>query len=115
MPAMSAREPGIVGVALTDERLTAGIIVDGIHVDRIVVRAAFSAKNRNNIALVSDAMPTVGTEQDQFELMGRQIRLRDGRLVCENGTLAGAHLNLASAVKNAATFVGMFLDQTLRA
>jgi N-acetylglucosamine-6-phosphate deacetylase len=44
MPAMSAREPGIVGVALTDERLTAGIILDGIHVDPLVVRAAFSAK-----------------------------------------------------------------------
>src|SRR6266851_3833121 len=63
MPAMSAREPGIVGVALTDERLTAGIILDGIHVDPLVVRAAFSAKNRSNIALVSDAMPTVSTEQ----------------------------------------------------
>ena len=41
MPAMSAREPGIVGLALTDERLTAGMIVDGIHVDPVVVRAAF--------------------------------------------------------------------------
>ena len=76
MPAMSAREPGIIGLALTDERLTAGMIVDGIHVDPVVVRAAFSAKNRNNIALVSDAMPTVGTEQDHFELMGSQIHLR---------------------------------------
>src|SRR3984893_330687 len=115
MPAMSAREPGIVGVALTDERLTAGIIVDGIHVNPVVVRAAFSAKNRNNLALVSDAMPTVGTDRDHFELMGRQIHLRCGRLVSENGTLAGAHLSLASAVKNAVTFGGIFLDEALRA
>src|ERR1700687_3967545 len=71
MPAMSAREPGIVGVALTDERLTAGIILDGIHVDPLVARAAFSAKNRSNIALVSDAMPTVCTEHAHFELLGR--------------------------------------------
>jgi N-acetylglucosamine-6-phosphate deacetylase len=115
MPAMSAREPGIVGVALTDERLTAGIILDGIHVDPLVVRAAFSARNRRHIALVSDAMPTVGTEQDHFELMGRQIQLRHGRLVSENGTLAGAHLELASAVKNAVTLVGISLDDALRA
>jgi N-acetylglucosamine-6-phosphate deacetylase len=115
MPAMSAREPGIVGVALTDERLTAGIIVDGLHVDPLVVQAAFSAKNRSNIALVSDAMPTVGTEQVHFELMGRQIQLRQGRLVSENGTLAGAHLDLASAVKNAVTLVGISLDDALRA
>src|SRR5712672_696900 len=115
MPAMSAREPGIVGVALTDERLTAGIIVDGIHVDPLVARAAFAAKDRSNIALVSDAMPTVGTKQDHFELMGRQIQLRDGRLVSENGTLAGAHLDLASAVKNAVTLAGISLDDALRA
>ena len=115
MPAMSAREPGIVGVALTDERLTAGIILDGIHVDPLVARAAFSAKDRSNIALVSDAMPTVGTRQDHFELMGRHIQLRCGRLVSENGTLAGAHLDLASAVKNAVTLVGIPLDDALRA
>ena len=115
MPAMSARQPGIVGVALTDQRLTAGIIVDGIHVDPRVVRAAFSAKDRSNIALVSDAMPTVGTGLDHFELMGRQIQLRHGRLVSENGTLAGAHFELASAVKNAVTLVGISLDDALRA
>jgi N-acetylglucosamine-6-phosphate deacetylase len=115
MPAMSAREPGIVGIALTDERLTAGIIVDGIHVDPLVARAAFSAKDPGRIALVSDAMPTVGTGQDHFELMGREIRLRQGRLVSENGTLAGAHLELASAVKNAVTLVGISLDDALRA
>jgi N-acetylglucosamine-6-phosphate deacetylase len=113
MPAMSAREPGIVGVALTDDRVTAGIILDGVHVDPLVVRAAFLAKNSSNIALVSDAMPTVGTEQNRFELMGRQIELRQGRLASENGTLAGAHLELASAVKNAVTLVGIPLDDAL--
>jgi len=114
MPAMGARDPGIVGVALTDERLTAGIILDGIHVDPLVVRAAFSAKGPSKIALVSDAMPTVGTVQNHFELMGRRIELREGRLVSENGTLAGAHLEMSSAVRNAATRAGISLDDALR-
>lgn len=115
MPAMSARAPGIVGVALADARLTAGIILDGIHVDPLVARAAFAAKAPGTMALVSDAMPTVGTELDRFELMGRQIRLRGGRLVSDEGTLAGAHLNLASAVRNAVRLVGLSLDDALRA
>lgn len=115
MPAMSAREPGIVGVALTDKRLTAGLICDGIHVDPLVARAAFSSGNGSNIALVSDAMPTVGTDKDHFDLMGRQIRLRNGRLVSESGTLAGAHLDMASAVRNAVTLVGISIDDALRA
>jgi N-acetylglucosamine-6-phosphate deacetylase len=115
MPAMSAREPGIVGTALADARLTAGIILDAIHVDTLVVRAAFAAKGWRNLALVTDAMPTVGTERDSFNLMGRQIQLRSGRLVSENGTLAGAHLDMASAVRNAVTLVGVSLDDALRA
>jgi N-acetylglucosamine-6-phosphate deacetylase len=115
MPAMSARVPGIVGVALADKRLTAGLILDGIHVDPLVARAAFAAKAPGTIALVSDAMPTVGTEQDRFELMGREIRLRGDRLVSDDGTLAGARLDLASAVRNAVTLVGLSLDDALRA
>ncbi|GAC1626611.1 MAG: N-acetylglucosamine-6-phosphate deacetylase [Bradyrhizobium sp.] len=115
MPALSAREPGIVAVALTDERLTPGIIVDGIHIDPLVARAAFSSRNGRNIALVSDAMPTVGTEHDHFELMGRRIQLRHGRLASESGTLAGAHLDMASAVRNVVDPVGISLDQALRA
>ena len=55
----------------TEPRLTAGLIVDGIHVDPVSVRAAFAAKGADRIALVTDAMPTVGTSLDHFELMGR--------------------------------------------
>src|SRR5262249_2773927 len=87
MPPMSAREPGIVGAALADDRLTAGLIVDGIHVDPISVRAAFAAKGCERIALVTDAMPTVGASQDRFELVGRTITLANGRLTTQEGTL----------------------------
>ncbi len=101
MPPFSARDPGIVGAALAERRLTAGLIVDGIHVDPVSVRAAFTAKGADRIALVTDAMPTVGTSLDRFDLMGRTIKLADGRLTSEEGTLAGAHLDMASAVRNA--------------
>src|SRR5690242_15647982 len=87
MPAFSAREPGIVGAALSEPRLTAGLIVDGIHVDPVSVRTAFAAKGADRIALLTDAMPTVGTPLDQFDLVGRTIRLPDGRLTTEKGTL----------------------------
>jgi len=53
--------------------------------------------------------------ESQADLMGTQIRLRDGRLVSENGTLAGSHLDMASAVRNAVTLAGLSLDDALRA
>jgi N-acetylglucosamine-6-phosphate deacetylase len=115
MPPLSAREPGIVGVALADNRLTAGLIVDGIHVDPISVRAAFAAKGCERIALVTDAMPTVGTSKDRFELVGRTITLTNGRLTTAEGTLAGAHLDMATAVRNAVKLVQLPLEDALRA
>ena len=115
MPPFSARAPGIVGTALSEPRLTAGLIVDGIHVDPVSVRAAFAAKGADRIALVTDAMPTVGTSLDRFELVGRAIKLVDGRLTTEEGTLAGAHLDMASAVRNAVRLAKVPLEDALRA
>ena len=115
MRALSARDPGIIGVALAEDRLTAGLIVDGFHIDPVSVRAAFAAKGSNRIALVTDAMPTVGTSLDRFELVGRTIRLVNGRLSTEEGTLAGAHLDMASAVRNAVSLAHIPLDHALRA
>lgn len=115
MPPLSARAPGIIGTALAEHRLTAGIIVDGIHVDPVSVRAAFVAKGADRIALVTDAMPTVGTPLEHFELVGRTIKLADGKLTTEQGTLAGAHLDMATAVRNAVRLAQVSLEDALRA
>jgi len=115
MPPLAAREPGIAGAALADHRLTAGLIVDGLHVDPVSVRAAFAAKGHARIALVTDAMPTVGASLDRFELMGRTITLAGGRLATGGGTLAGAHLDMASAVRNAVALAHLPLEDALRA
>jgi N-acetylglucosamine-6-phosphate deacetylase len=115
MPPLSARAPGIIGAALAEHRLTAGLIVDGIHVDPISVRVAFAAKGFDRIALVTDAMPTVGTSLDRFELVGQTITLADGRLTTEGGALAGAHLDMASAVRNAVRLAHVPLKDALRA
>ncbi len=115
MPPLSAREPGIIGTALAEPALTAGLIVDGIHVDPVSVRAAFAAKGCERIALVTDAMPTVGTSLSDFALMGRTIRLVDGRLATESGTLAGAHLDMATAVRNAVALAQLPVEDALRA
>jgi N-acetylglucosamine-6-phosphate deacetylase len=115
MPALSARAPGIVGTALSERRLTAGLIVDGMHVDPVAVRSAFAAKGADRIALVTDAMPTVGASLDRFELVGRTVKLAGGRLTTEDGTLAGAHLDMASAVRNAVRLAELALEDALRA
>jgi N-acetylglucosamine-6-phosphate deacetylase len=114
MPPFAGRDPGIVGTAFAEPRLIAGIILDGIHVDPVSVRAAFAAKGAGGITLVSDAMPSVGADLNAFELMGRTISLCDGRLIGADGTLAGAHLDMASAVRNAVNLAKLPLEDALR-
>ena len=113
MSQLSAREPGLVGAALEDDRLFAGIICDGIHVDRAGLRIAFRCKGRDRLMLVTDAMPLVGTNDRQFTLQGRQITLHENRLTGPNGTLAGAHLTMIEAVRNAVALLDISLVDAL--
>jgi N-acetylglucosamine-6-phosphate deacetylase len=113
MSQLTAREPGLVGAALADDRLFSGIICDGIHVDRAGLRVAFRCKGRDRLMLVTDAMPLVGTDDRQFILQGRRITLHDNRLTGPDGTLAGAHLTMIEAVRNAVALVGIPLADAL--
>jgi N-acetylglucosamine-6-phosphate deacetylase len=113
MSQLTAREPGLVGAALGDDRLFAGIICDGIHVERSGLRIAFRCKGRDRLMLVTDAMPLVGTNDRQFMLQGRPIALHENRLTGPDGTLAGAHLTMIEAVRNAVAFLEIPLVDAL--
>ena len=113
MSQLDAREPGLVGAALQDDRLFAGIICDGIHVVRAGLRIAFRCKGRDRLMLVTDAMPLVGTNDRRFSLQERQITLHENRLTGPDGTLAGAHLTMIEAVRNAVALLEIPLADVL--
>ncbi|CAO3408267.1 N-acetylglucosamine-6-phosphate deacetylase [Azospirillum largimobile] len=114
MPGIANRQPGPAGAALADRRPWCGLIADGHHVHPLMMRAALAARPRGRMMLVTDAMPPTGTDADSFELNGRTIYRRDGRLVLADGTLAGADLDMATAVRNAGTLIGLPLEESLR-
>ena len=114
MSQLSGREPGTVGAALDDQRSWCGIIVDGAHTDPVVLRIALRCKPHNRFLLVTDAMPSVGTTQDWFELQGRRIRVRGYSCVDEDGRLAGSNIDMASCVRNAVAMLGVSLPEAVR-
>ena len=113
MSQLTAREPGVVGAALGDERLFAGIICDGIHVDPLSLRLAIRCKGRDRLILITDAMPPVGTDLRHFLLQGRRITLQGTCLAGPDGTLAGAHLTMMQAVHNAVALLGVGIADAL--
>jgi N-acetylglucosamine-6-phosphate deacetylase len=113
MSQLTAREPGVVGAALDDERLFAGIICDGLHVDPLSLRVAMRCKGPDRLMLITDAMPLVGTDVRHFLLQGRRITLQGARLTAPDGTLAGAHLTMMQAVRNAVALLGVGIADVL--
>ena len=108
MSQLTAREPGVVGAALLDDRSWCGIIVDGHHVDPRVLKISLRAAPLRRFMLVTDAMPSVGGRK-AFTLNGEPITVEDGRCVNAAGTLAGSDLDMASAVRNAVTLLDVDL------
>ena len=113
MPPLAARAPGPVGAALADPEAWASLIVDLRHVAAESLKVAIAARGWQRTLLVTDAMPPVGTDQRRFTLQGRIIARRDGRLTADDGTLAGADLDMATAVGNAVRHLGLPLTAAL--
>ena len=120
MSQITGREPGAVGVALSRKDAFAGIILDGHHVDYDNARLAWTIKNENKkthdqrLFLVSDAMATVGSNDARFNLFGIDIKVFEGKLTTEDGTLAGAHLTLLESVKNAVLELDININDALK-
>ena len=114
MSPLTSRQPGVVGAALEDPRPWCGVIVDGVHVDPVVLKLALRLRPHDRFMLVTDAMPCVGAAQKSFELQGKRIEVRDGACYDEAGTLAGSALDMASAVRNAVRLLGLDLAAASR-
>ncbi|MFS2108600.1 N-acetylglucosamine-6-phosphate deacetylase [Sphingomonas sp. Sphisp140] len=109
MSPLGSREPGMVGAALDSPELTCGVIVDGHHVNPATLRLALRCKPSSGFMLVTDAMPSVGSDASAFLLQGRRITVQDGACRSDDGTLAGSHLDMAAAVRNAMSMLDVDL------
>ena len=111
MPPMLSRQPGPVAAALESPDAFYGLIVDGEHVDPASLRLAL--RGLGHPMLVTDAMPPVGGKRASFNLYGNEISVKGGQLRRNDGTLAGAFLTMAQAVKNCVQMLGLTLEQAL--
>ena len=114
MSPLTGREPGTVGAALEDAASWCGIIVDGLHTSPVVLRIALRCKPLERFMLVTDAMPSVGTNFTSFELQGRRILVSGSVCVDEDGRLAGSNIDMASCIRNTVQMLGVSLPQAVR-
>ncbi len=114
MPAMGHRDPGPVGLFLTDPRPTVEVIADGIHLHPATLRLVMAARGSRSTALVTDAVAPGGLSDGDYDLLARRVTVRDGAVRLPDGTLAGSTLTLDRAVRNAVRLAGASWQDAVR-
>jgi N-acetylglucosamine-6-phosphate deacetylase len=103
MRPLDHRSPGILGSVLTDDRISADIIADGIHLDPAIVKLFAEAKGTDRAVLITDAISATGMPDGRYRLGSFEVDVHDGKCTL-NGKLAGSVLTLDRAVRNLARF-----------
>jgi N-acetylglucosamine-6-phosphate deacetylase len=113
MRRLDHRDPGLLGAVLTHPALTADIIVDGLHVDPVIVDLFMRAKGVEGAVLITDGISATGMPDGTYKLGLYEVQVCGNR--CEShGKLAGSVLTLDRAVHNAMTFAALSFQNSLR-
>ena len=113
MRALDHREPGILGVVLTDDNLFAELICDGIHSTPEMVKIWWRSKGLERAILVTDGMSATGMPDGEYQLGEITVQVANGR-ASFGDVLAGSVLTLDRALTNFVAFTGATVEQGLR-
>lgn len=108
------RAPGAIGAALLDERVTVGLIADGVHSHPASLRLAFQMKHASRIALVTDMMAAAGMPPGTYALGDQQVIVDGTSARLADGTLAGSLLTMDQAVRNMVRWTDATIFDALR-
>jgi len=114
MRPLDHRDPGIIAEVLTDARLSADVIADGIHVAPPVVQLFLQAKGVERAVLITDAISATGMPDGHYHLGPIEVDVKDGKCT-SGGSLAGSVLTMDRAVRNVTNFAGWSLRSAVRA
>jgi N-acetylglucosamine-6-phosphate deacetylase len=114
MRPLDHRSPGILGAVLTDRRVSADIIADGVHLDPAIVKLFADAKGAAQTVLITDAISATGMPEGRYRLGSFEVDVRDGKCMV-GGKLAGSVLTMDRAVRNLARFAEWDLPRAVAA
>jgi N-acetylglucosamine-6-phosphate deacetylase len=109
------RDPGPIGAMIVDGRVTAGLIVDGLHSHPAAVAGAWKLFGPSRLALVTDAMAAAGVGDGNYHIGDNPVHVEQGRVINKDGRLAGSTLNMDEAVRNLMDFTGCSLADAVAA
>jgi N-acetylglucosamine-6-phosphate deacetylase len=109
MTALQHRNPGVVGAALSDERVSCEVIADTFHVNPGLYKLVAKAKG-DKLCLITDCMRAGGMEDGDYTLGGQHVIKTGIQCLLEDGTIAGSVLKSNEAVKNLKDYTDLSLS-----
>jgi N-acetylglucosamine-6-phosphate deacetylase len=114
MRGIHQREPGTVTAALLADDVMVELIVDGVHLHPAIVDLVCKIKNKNKIALITDAMRAKCLHDGSYDLGGQTVFVKNGQAQLADGTLAGSTLTMPSALQNILAFTQCSLHDAIK-
>ncbi|MCB8945688.1 MAG: N-acetylglucosamine-6-phosphate deacetylase [Ardenticatenaceae bacterium] len=112
MPPLHHRQPGLLGAVLADERVTIGLIADGVHIHPTLVKLIWQAVGPR-LNIVTDAMAALGMPPGQYQIGDQTVTVSEQQAQLADGTLAGCIVPLDAALRNLMAFTGCSLAEAL--
>ncbi len=112
MTPLNHREPGAVGVALTQAKVYCELIADTFHVDPLLFGLMARLKG-DHLVLITDSIATAHLPDGQYELAGQKVLVDGIRCRFPDGTIAGSALTMDRAVRNFRTHTGLPLYEVV--
>ena len=93
------RDPGVVGAALLDSRVSTELIADTFHIHKGLFQLVANVKG-DKLVLITDCTRAGGLEDGEYPLGGQPIFVKGIECRLADGTIAGSVLKLNEAVRN---------------
>ena len=110
MTPINHREPGTVGAALTDDRVSCELIADTFHVHPALF-SLVARQKRDKLVLITDCVRSGGLADGEYELGGQMVFVHGIECRLADGTIAGSMLTMERAVKNMYEHSGLPLHE----
>jgi N-acetylglucosamine-6-phosphate deacetylase len=108
------RSPGPLVAIFENEKVTAQLIADGVHIHPSVLRMAFEILGPERIVLITDGMQAMGLPDGQYVYNGVEYESKNGAARYKDGMLIGTALGLSELVKRLIRFTDCSLDVAVR-
>ncbi|WP_336765406.1 N-acetylglucosamine-6-phosphate deacetylase [Paenibacillus sp. USHLN196] len=117
MTPLHHRLPGAAGAVLSDPRISAEVIADGIHVHPAAISILAQLKQHNDqLVLITDAMSAAGLDDGEYKIGDLPVIVKHGEArLKDGGALAGSTLTMIRGFRYLVQEVGLSLNAASRA